>query len=72
MTEPHRPPGFKRNVDKYSTGMFPGRVSLLGRELRSHLREGTVGKLEQGGEEETRAVTKGREEPWSTVLRRTI
>lgn len=47
-------------------------MSLLGRELRSHLRDGRVGKLEQGGEEETRAVTKGREEPWSTVLRRTI
>lgn len=43
-------------------------AGMLGRELRNHLRDGTVGKLEQGGEEETRAVMKGREEPWSTAL----
>lgn len=59
---------FKRNLGKYSTGRLLGRVGMLGRELRNHLRDRAVGKLEQGGEEETRAVKKGREEPWSTAL----
>lgn len=36
---------FKRNMGKYSTGMFLSRMSVSVRGFRNHLKEGTVEKI---------------------------